>query len=251
MGRVDGKVAIVTGAASGLGRAASAALVREGGRVVLADLDLERGSRLASQLGDATRFIEHDVRDEASWVRLLDQARSALGRLDALVNNAGIVRVRSIEDTSLDDWDAVMAVNARGVFLGCKHAVRAMRESGGSIVNVSSIAALMGTAPFLAYSASKGAVRSLSKSVAAHCRQRGYTIRCNSIHPGGIDTPLVQGVRDDPGLAANSDLLESSRPERSLARPEDVADLILFLVSDESVRINGAELVIDDGHTST
>jgi 3(or 17)beta-hydroxysteroid dehydrogenase len=252
MGRVEGKVAIVTGAASGLGRAAATLLARDGASVVLADLNEAAGAELARALGPPACFLRHDVRDEASWQRLVTETLSRFGRLDVLVNNAGIVVLATIEDTTLAQWQAVQAVNSDGVFLGCKHAIPAMRRGGsGSIVNVSSTAALVGTPAFAAYAASKGAVRALSRTVAVHCAQRGYAIRCNSIHPGGIETPMTQAL---PALAADAtpltvEALTKQSPGR-MGKPEDVAELVLYLASDASELVNGAEIAIDGGLTA-
>jgi 3(or 17)beta-hydroxysteroid dehydrogenase len=250
MGRVDGKVAIVTGAASGLGAADARRLVAEGANVVLTDVNAEGGETLASELGDAAKFIRHDVADENNWQEVIAATLAAFGQLDVLVNNAGIVRIGSVEDTDLETWRQIMAVNADGTFLGCKHALPAMKERGGSIINMSSVAGLMAVPPFFAYGASKGAVRALTKSVAVHCKNRGYAIRCNSIHPGGFTTSMVEGLGSDPGIAANGDLLAAVRPEPTLGQPEEMANLVLFLASDESRHINGSELVIDNALTA-
>ncbi len=246
MGRVEGKVALVTGAASGLGKADAERLVAEGARVVLSDLNTSAGEAVAKSLGDAAYFISHDVSDEDSWRNAISTAEDHFGPLDVLVNNAGILAMASVEDTSVEQWDRIMSVNAKGVFLGCKHGVAAMKERGGSIINLSSVAAMLGTPAFFAYSASKGAVRSLSKSVAIHCRIREYPIRCNSIHPGGMHTSMVMGLAGDPAAAANADLLSGMRPERNIGVPEDVANMVVYLASDESKRVSGAEFVIDD-----
>ena len=250
MGRVDGKVALVTGAASGLGRATSLRLASEGARVVLADINQAAGEALAKELGAAASFVRHDVSDEGDWEAAIATATTTFGGLDAVVNNAGIVLVRSIEETTLEEWRRVMAVNLDGVFLGCKHAVRAMRESGGSIVNLSSAAGLIGTPPFAAYSASKGGVRLLTKTVATHCMQLGLPVRCNSIHPGGIDTPMTQTLAEaaaGAGPITLQTLGKYAQVEAVLGKPDDIANLVLFLCSDESTLINGAEVAIDGG----
>ena len=249
MGRVDGKVALVTGAASGLGKADAERLVAEGARVLLTDIDTAAGEATAKALGDAARFAAHDVGDDDSWQSAVTAAQDHFGPLDIVVNNAGIVCLASIEDTTLEQWERVMSVNARGVFLGCKYAVAAMKQRGGSIINMSSVAALVGTPAFAAYSASKGAVRSLTKSVAIHCRIRDYKIRCNSIHPGGMQTRMVTGLAGDPGAPANADLLAGMRAEKDIGSPRDVADMVVYLASDESKRVSGAKFVIDDAFT--
>jgi 3(or 17)beta-hydroxysteroid dehydrogenase len=253
MGRVDGKVILVTGAASGLGRAQATLLAREGARVVATDVNEAGGAALAQALGPASCFLRHDVRDEDAWRGVIAATLERFGRLDGLVNNAGVVLLASVEETTLEQWRAVQAVNSDGVFLGCKHAIPALLHGGGgSIVNLSSAAALVGTPAFAAYSASKGAVRSLSRTVAVHCAQRGYPIRCNSIHPGGIDTPMLQSLGT---LAANAapialELL-AKQPSGRVGRPEDVAELVLYLLSDASVLVTGAEIPIDAGMTAS
>jgi 3(or 17)beta-hydroxysteroid dehydrogenase len=196
-GRVEGKVAIVTGGASGIGAATVRRLAAEGARVVVADVNRELGEAVAKEAGGAAAFAQHDVSDEASWMRLVSDTETRHGKLDVLVNNAGIVLMANVEETTLEQWRRVHAVNSEGVFLGCKHAIPALLASGGgSIVNVSSAAALVGMPAVAAYGASKGAVRSLTKAVAVHCLQRGYPIRCNSIHPGGMVTPMAQGLAE-------------------------------------------------------
>jgi len=252
-GRVEDKVAIVTGAASGIGRGCAELLAREGARVVLSDVNEELGREAAKAIGGDALFVRHDVSDEASWRALIDAALARFGRLDVLVNNAGIIVVADIESTTVEQWRRVMAVNAEGVFLGCKHAIPVMRRSGGgSIVNISSSAGLVGTAPFAAYSASKGAVRILTKSVAAHCLAKGDAIRCNSIHPGGIDTPLVRSLprlSQESGSSGAEQFAEADRVS-TYGKPADIAYLVLYLASDESRFMTGSELAIDGGLTA-
>ncbi len=251
MARLDDKVVMVTGAASGLGRGTALRLAEEGARVVCGDLD-EAGVRaVADEIGEAALAIHHDVTDEASWEAAIAAATDRFGGLQGLVNNAGIVLVRSVVDTTLEEWRRVMAVNLDGVFLGCKHGLQAMREKGGSIVNLSSAAGLVGTPPFAAYSASKGGVRLLTKTIAAHCMQLGIPVRCNSIHPGGIDTPMTKNLGDGvPGAGPDTMALLPQAlgdGQAALGEPRDVANLVLFLVSDESRLMNGAELALDGG----
>ena len=250
-GRVEGKVAIVTGGASGIGEATVRMLAAEGAAVVVADVDRERGEALAKELGGKVVFAPLDVRDEEAWVRLIADTERRFGKLDVLVNNAGIIAVATIEDTTLEQWRRIHAVNAEGVFLGCKHAIPAMRRAGGgSIVNVSSLAALRGTPIYAAYSSSKGAVRSLTKTVSLHCRQRNEPIRCNSIHPGGVATPLTRAaVMESTGIdmQADSEAAAALRRSADLARPEAIAPLIVYLASDESSFVNGEEITIDGG----
>jgi 3(or 17)beta-hydroxysteroid dehydrogenase len=242
---VQGKVALVTGAASGIGRAVAARLADVDFRVVATDVDAA-GQEVVDVIAGAV-FIEHDVTEEAAWERAIQAALDAYGRLDVLVNNAGIVRAQAVTETTLADWRALMAVNLDGVFLGTKHGVRAMRRhgDGGSIVNVSSTSGLMG-APFSSvYCASKGAVRLFTKAVALECAAEA--IRVNSVHPGPVRTPLWRqvgiGPEDEAAVAATS-------PLGRMAEPEEVADAIVYLTSDASRYITGSELVIDGGITA-
>ncbi len=254
MDRVRGKVAIVTGGASGIGRACAMLLAREGASVVITDVDDGAGERAARETqayGDAM-FVRHDVAREADWRAALDATIARHGRLDVLVNNAGIGTPGSIEATTLQAWQAMMSVNSDGVFLGCKHAIEVMKRSGGgSIVNLSSILGIIGDGGAIAYSASKGAVRLLTKSAALYCAHRGYGIRVNSVHPGFIWTPMVEGLVNnarDPARA--KERLEHVQPLGRMGKPEDVAYAVLYLASDESSFVTGAELVIDGGVTA-
>jgi 3(or 17)beta-hydroxysteroid dehydrogenase len=252
-GRVEEKVAIVTGAASGIGRGTAQVLASEGARVVITDVNEALGDEAAKAIGGDALFLRHDVSDEASWQSVIAATLDRFGRLDVLVNNAGIIEVADIETTTAEQLRRVLAVNAEGVFFGCKHAIPAMRAGGGgSIVNISSTAGLVGTPPFAAYSASKGAVRVLTKTVAAHCREKGDAIRCNSIHPGGIDTPLVRAISRRPEESGISDVEELAAPGRAIGygQPEDIGHLVLYLASDESRFMTGAELAIDGGLTA-
>ena len=251
-GRVEDKVAIVTGGASGIGRGCAEALAREGARVVISDVQEELGREAAKAIGGDAAFVHHDVTSEDSWRSLIAATLDRFGRLDVLVNNAGIIIVVDIENTTVEQWRRVMAVNAEGVFLGCKHAIPAMRKGGGgSIINISSAAGLVGTPAFPAYSASKGAVRLLTKSVAAHCRDKGDAIRCNSIHPGGIDTPMITAITRSR-KANISDIKELEAPGRALGygTPADIGHLVVYLASDESRFMNGSEVAIDGGLTA-
>lgn len=245
MGRVEGKVAIVTGGASGLGRADAELLVAEGARVVITDVNAKDGAALAERLGPNALFLEQDVRDEERWKQVIAETVRHFGRLDVLVNNAGVVVVATPEETTLEQFRFANAVMSEGVFLGCKHAIPAMRESGGgSIINMSSIASHLGYPVFFAYSAAKGAVRAMTKSVAVHCQANGYGIRCNSIHPGAVETPMI---RQAEGRQEAQDVPDGVLPINSVGAPKDVANLVLYLASDESRFVNGAEFVLDNG----
>jgi len=246
MGRVEGKVAIVTGAASGLGAADARRLAEEGAQVVLTDINEETGPEVAASI-EGSLFLRHNVSSEEQWAAVVAETERRFGRLDILVNNAGLVVFASVEDATLEQYRMLNAVMAEGTFLGCKHAIPAMRRAGGgAIVNVSSVAAIKGISPVFAYTAAKGAIRSMTRSVAVHCQERGYGIRCNVILPGAHDTPMTRAALADlpqaePGLGQIQ--------ARGQGRPEDVANLVLFLCSDEARQITGAEIVIDNGET--
>ncbi|BAU72875.1 glucose 1-dehydrogenase [Metapseudomonas furukawaii] len=247
MKRVEGKVCIVTGAASGAGREDALLLAGEGARVVLTDLNEEAGRQVAAEIGANAIFIRQDISSEADWQNVIKVTLETFGRLDVLVNNAGILALASIEDTSLELWQKVQRVNSDGYFLGCKYAIAAMKDSGGgSIVNMSSVAALGGMPAFCAYSASKGAVAALTRAVALHCKQQGYRIRCNSVHPDGINTPMTQPLTGLQGVP--QEVLDQD-PKNRMCAPRDIANLVLFLASDESRFINGSELRIDNAQT--
>lgn len=244
-----GRVAIVTGSASGIGAASVALLAAAGARVYAADRNDATGPGIA---------VAHDVASEDSWRALLDRVLAESGRLDILVNNAGISGGQgTIESTTVENWRAVHAVNADGVFLGCKFAIEGMKRTGrekpqpgGSIVNVSSIAGLIGSAGPTAYTASKGAVRLLTKSVALYCAEQRYGIRCNSVHPGGVDTaifaPLWQMVGHEQGKA----LIGMGHPIGRMAESSELAELVLWLASDRSSFATGAEFTADGGITA-
>jgi NAD(P)-dependent dehydrogenase (short-subunit alcohol dehydrogenase family) len=252
MGRVDGKVALITGGASGIGLATARLFLDEGAKLVLTDRDKSAVEAALAALGNAAGFHLLDVTREDDWIAVTDAAVAEFGRLDILVNSAGVALLRDIETTTLDEWRALMAVNLDGTFLGCKHAVRVMKErGGGSIVNMSSVAGLIGSGNLAAYSASKGGVRLLTKSVALHCARKGYNIRCNSVHPSFVETPMLRAMiaagRDPAKMEAN---YTGAAPLGRLAQPIEVARTILFLASDESAFTTGAELVVDGGLTA-
>jgi len=248
LGRLDGKVALITGAASGIGRATAGLFHRQGAKVAATDRN-EAGLKALCEDADLT--LVQDVTDEARWREVVDAAVAAFGRLDILVNSAGIAVLGNIETTTLADWRKVNAVNVEGAFLGCREAVRAMKGTGGSIVNLSSVAGIIGDASSTAYCASKGAVRLLTKSAALHCARAGYGIRVNSVHPSFAETPMVlEGIaraKDPERVRAG---LMRAAPMRRMGTADEVANMILFLASDESSFTTGAEFMVDGGLTA-
>ena len=251
MGRVDGKVAIVTGGASGMGKADAQLLAAEGARVVVADLNEADGQAVVAAIGDHAIFLRLNVTDEDNWQSVIAATVEKFGQLDILVNNAGVIALGSIVDTELESWRMVNAVNSDGVFLGCKHAIPAMAESGGgSIINMSSVAAIHGQSFVAAYTASKGAVRALTKNIAMFCKEQKNGIRCNSVHPDGVKTPMVVKVATGNETATQEEIEEIGK-FGNMCEPEDVANLVLFLASEESRFINGTEMLIDNASTIT
>jgi len=249
MGRLEGKVAIVTGAAKGLGEADARAFAREGAQVIMTDVDVENGERIAKEIGGAARFVRQDVRYEAEWKSLIDMVMAEYGKLNVLVNNAGVVEAGTIETTTEEDYRFVMAVSADGTFFGCKHAVPAMAKSGGgSIINMASIASIQGEAYVAAYCAAKGAVEALSRAVAVHCAQNKLNIRCNSVHPSGIVTPMVMSMGEKMASAGLVSLQDDNAASgvSKLGEPDDIANTIVFLASDESKFISGTTIVVDN-----
>jgi len=263
MDRVKGKVAIITGAAGGLGRAQALLLAKEGAKIVLTDIIEAEPKKTVEEIrraGGEAIFVKHDVTSEEDWAEVIRQTLSSFGRLDVLVNNAGVLMSKAIADMSLDDWRRVTSVNLDGVFLGTKHAIGAMRKSGGgSIVNMSSVGGLVGMpADSSAYCASKGGVRLFTKASALQCSKSGhdYNIRVNSVHPGFILTPMLEKVMRASAAIAGSTYEQAKRMREDstmigrLGVPEDVAYAVLYLASDESSYVTGAELVVDGGYTA-
>ena len=250
--RLQDKVAIITGGASGIGRATAEVFAENGAKVVLGDIDVSSGQATADSIQGEALFTQFDSTQEADWERAVELAAERFGSIDIVVNNAGIegsTTGQSPEDISLDEIHSVNAVNVDGVLLGCKHAIKAMRDTGGAIVNISSIGGIYATPMFVAYGASKGAVRQLTKSVAAYCGRMRYGIRCNSIHPGITETRMGEEV-----LRSSHGDVEAGRrariegiPVGRIGIPRDIANAVLYLASDEASFVNGAELVVDGG----
>ena len=255
MGRLLGKIAIITGGANGIGKAICERFVDEGALVIIADVNRKMGEKAAQKLKEKASFTELDVREKDQWKSLMDGVISKHGKLDVLVNNAGILSTssqQSVEDVNLEEWRSVQSVNVEGVFLGCQAAIKVMKPAGGSIVNLSSVAGLIASPGIVAYGASKGAVRQLTKSIAVDCARKGYRIRCNSVHPGLIETDMGQNSMHMGG--ANPEENYNNRvaltPMGEVGSPIDIANGILFLASDEARHMTGAELVIDGGLTA-
>lgn len=254
--RMANKVALITGAGSGLGEAMARRLAQEGALVVAADIDFAAVQGVVASIvatGARAEAEHQDVTDEARWVALVDAILARHGRLDVLVNNAGIALTGSAEDTTLADWQRTQRVNLDAVFLGTREAIRAMKTRGGSIVNISSIEGIVGEPLTAAYNASKGGVRIFTKSAALHCAAEGYGIRVNSVHPGFILTPMVEnalaGMPAEQAAAFHARIIDSI-PVRAMGEPRDIANGVLFLASDESRYMTGTELVIDGGYTA-
>ena len=252
--RVKGKVALVTGGASGIGRAASLLLAKEGATVIVTDVQDDQGKDCAAAIkragGDGI-FLHHDVASEDAWISVITEIRSRFGKLNVLVNNAGIAIAGSVLTMTLADWRRQQSINLDGVFLGVKHSLPLMRESGGgSIINISSLAGLKGSPSLAGYCATKGGVRLFTKAVAMECGAARDNVRVNSVHPGIIETPIWLGIV--PGAsganAPNLDAIsETVVPIGSKGLPEDIAAGVLYLASDDSRYVTGTELVIDGG----
>lgn len=250
MARLSGKVVLITGGARGLGAETARAMAAEGALVAISDLDAAGADSLAHQLsgrGAKAMGVGHDVAREESWSTVVDAVQKQLGPLDVLVNNAGVLLVKPIVETTLDDFRKLSSVNVDGVFLGIKHAFLAMGERGGCIINLSSIAGLMGAANQIAYHASKGAVRLMTKVAAMEAATLGWPIRCNSIHPGIMDTVMTQTHYRLGSDNENTAAMLNMVPVGRFGTPADVAWAAVYLASDEATYVNGAELVVDGG----
>ena len=259
MGRLEGKVAIVTGAGSGIGRATAHLFVNEGAQVVVTDINEQGGKETAIEAGCKALYLPHDVSNEDDWISVISETINQFGKLDILVNNAAISGEFGVaadpENATVENWDKIHRVNALGPFLGCKHGIPAMRESGGgSIVNLSSAGALIPSPMDTPYGMAKSGVTSLTLSVAMHCAANNYNIRCNSVCPGGTRTPMLENLLEAIATDVNAPVDEVAKqwgqknvPLGRLAQPKEIAMAILFLASDEAAYITAEQLVVDGG----
>lgn len=253
--RLEGRTVLITGGASGLGAAICQQCATEGARVAITDIDDEGAAAVKAAIvedGGTAEAYRQDVTDEAGWDTTVSRAAADLGGIDALVNNAGIAEIGTVEDISLADWRRTTSVNLDSVFLGTQAAIRHMKErGGGSIINIASIEGMIGEPLVAAYNAAKGGVRIFTKSAALHCAQQGYEIRVNSVHPGYVDTPMVRNAAASlPDPAGFLDTIIERHPLGRLLDPADVAYMVVYLACDESRNITGSEMVVDAGYTA-
>lgn len=254
-GRLEGKIALITGAASGIGKATAERFAREGAKVALTDIDAEKGKKLVDELtkaGHEAFYQNLDVIDQDDWLTVVDTVTTRWGKLDILVNSAGIGRAKGLLDMSYDFWRQTISINLDGTFLGTQAAVGSMKDTGGgAIVNISSVLGFVGMSNISAYAASKGGVRLFTKAAAIECAEKGYNVRVNSVHPGYIETPMVMRRFDkiaDAEREAEETRLKKSHPLGRLGKPEEIASMILYLASDEAAFVTGAEFVADGGY---
>lgn len=247
MGRLNGKVAIITGGASGMGAATARRFVAEGAQVVIADVQADLGETAAREAG--ALFVRHDVSDNSSWENVMKTARDRLGRVDVVMNNAGIVIRQNIEEIDLESWHRLIGINLTGVMLGCQHAIRAMKQnpggSSGAIINIASTTSYAANPNDPGYSATKGGVKSFTQAIATYCARKEYNIRCNSISPGAIHTAIT-----DASLRANPSLITSYNkmsPLGRLGKGDDIAGMALYLASDDAAYVTGADMLVDGG----
>ena len=240
MTRLKDKMVLVTGAAGGVGSAVAQAIEREGGKAITTDLAGRQGSSHVL-----------DVTAEKDWLRVIGEVARETDHLDGLVNAAGLVVLGNIEDTDFGVWRQILAVNLDGTFLGCKHAMPLLKEKGGSIVNLSSVSGIVGGHNLAAYNASKGGVRLLSKSIALHGARLSPKVRCNSVHPAFLEGAMADGIiAAAPDTGKARERMQRAIPLRRLGKPSEIADLCVYLLSDESAFVTGAEFVIDGGLTA-
>ncbi|MBO21692.1 MAG: 3-beta hydroxysteroid dehydrogenase [Rhodospirillaceae bacterium] len=248
MERVSGKIALVTGGASGIGRASAIMLAREGARIAVSDINLDGARNVAEAIGENAVAIAHDVTDEAAWTMALDTVAAAFGGLHVLVNCAGTAINGTVEETSLEEWRSLHALDLDSVFLGCKHGIKHIaRSGGGSIINISSISGIIAGHNLAAYNSAKAGVRHLTKSVALHCARQANEVRCNSIHPAFVDTPILDEILKRGTREEGLERLAQQIPLGIVGAPEDVAHAVVYLASDESRFMTGSELVLDGG----
>ena len=245
-----GKTALITGGASGIGHATAQQFVKQGGQVIIADINIEMGHNTAMNLSDNASFFKLDVSSEQNWIDIMAYAEDTYGGLDFLVNSAGIGYATPFEDMPISEWNSLLSVNLTGTFLGCQKAISLMKKSPSSaaIVNISSIGGLVGIEDLAGYCASKGGVTMLTKSLALYCAGKGYDIRCNSIHPTYVDSEMLDGVAETIGdrqTMLNS--MASQIPLGRVAKPDDIARSILYLCSSDATLVTGHQLVIDGG----
>lgn len=248
MERVSGKIALVTGGASGIGRASALMLAKQGARVAISDINLDGARDVADEIGDNAIAIAHDVTDENAWTMALNTVVAAYGGLHVLVNSAGTAINGTVEETSLEDWRNLHALDLDSVFLGCKYAIAHIAASGGgSIVNISSISGIIAGHNLAAYNSAKAGVRHLTKSVALHCARQGNQVRCNSVHPAFVDTPILDTILRRGTREEGLERLAQQIPLGIVAEADDVAYAVVYLASDESRFMTGSELVLDGG----
>ena len=257
MNRVDGKIALITGGARGIGGEAARQLVQAGAKVAITDVLVPDGEALTNELGNGSIFLQHDVTDEAAWKHVVGKTVSQFGGLDILVNNAGVWERSVIEEASVEQFDRLCAVNLKGVFLGTKHGINAMKNrpkdaDSASIINLSSTAGLVGSSTSAIYSMTKGGVRLFTKSTAIEVRARGYNIRCNSVHPGATESAMQNDILATSNMTASE--IETHKTTRTpmgrFGQPLDIAQAILFLASNDSSWMTGSEMVVDGGYTA-
>lgn len=247
MSRLEGKVAVITGGASGMGAAMVKRFVAEGARVISTDINTSDGERVASEAG--AQFMQQDTSNQARWKEVIGAATDTFGRLDILVNNAGIVTGKSVEEVDLETWHTVLGINLTGVMLGCQNAIAAMKEnpggSCGSIINIASTTAFTAVPNDIGYTAAKSGVRMMTRSIAVHCGQQGYNIRCNNIVPGAIHTGIIDAASAEmPGIVEH---LATISPLNRIGQGEDIAGAAVYLASDDAGFVTGSDLSVDGG----